>query len=159
MITVGLKVLVMYVIIWLSFRFFHYLIADKSTILIKEGKIDHKQMRKQRYTYEALMIQLRAKHVQDISDVELAILEPKGRLSVLQKMNEKEALNQKMTESLFPLTLILNGSVQEEALDCLHKTPLWLRQTLREFGYRQIKDIACCILDQNKIFHVKLMKE
>jgi|GEM_PF-3482932 len=159
MITGVLTALLLYVIIGLSFRFFDYLFAGQSTTIIKEGKINHKQMRKQRYHYKALMRQLQVNHVRDIADVELAILDSRGKLSVLQKMNEQETLNRKMTESLLPLTLILNGSVQEEALDCLQKNPLWLRQTLRKFGYRQIKDISCCILDQNKIFHVKLTKE
>ncbi|GGE42844.1 DUF421 domain-containing protein [Pullulanibacillus camelliae] len=146
-------------LIALKTPFLRHIFDGKPTTIIKEGKIDQKQMRKQRYNYDDLMMQLREKNVRDIADVEFAILEPNGKLSVLQKMNEDEARNQRMAYSFLPVTLILNGIVQEKALEQLHKTPLWLRQKLRELGYRQVKDIACCILDKNKVFHIKLIKE
>ena len=126
------------------------------SMIIKDGKIDKKQMRKQRYNFDDLVMQLREKNVKNLQDVEFAILEPNGKLSVLKQIDNNENINSGEEDNPLPLSLIINGEVQEYNLSLIHKTPLWLRQKLRELGYRNIKQIASCILDKNEVFHIDL---
>lgn len=71
-------------VISLKFQRFRHLIEGEPAILINAGKIDEKKMRKQRYNIDDLMMQLREQGVGDVRDVEYAILEPSGKLSVFQ---------------------------------------------------------------------------
>jgi len=61
------------------------LVDGKPITIIKNGRVDEEIMRKQRYNYDDLLMQLREKNVRSIQDVEFAILEPNGELSVFKK--------------------------------------------------------------------------
>lgn len=124
------------------------------SVLIKEGKIDEHEMRKQRYNFDDLLVQLRQNKVAKLSDVEFAILEPSGKLSVIEKSKQNENSGPNM-----PLPLILDGKVQEEHLDKINKTPLWLRQEMRKIGYRDIKKISYCALRDDQSFFVDVKDE
>ena len=69
---------------------FRDLVDGSPTIIINQGKIDEKAMRKQRYNLDDLLQQLREKDMRNISDVEFAILEPSGKLSVFEKEKKEE---------------------------------------------------------------------
>ena len=112
-------------------------------------------MRKQRYNFDDLLIQLRQNKINKVSDVEFAILEPSGKLSVI----EKEKNEEKQSGPTMPLPLILDGKVQEEHLRQLNQTPLWLRQQMRKLGYRDIKKISYCALRDQDTFFVDLKDE
>ncbi|RBW70425.1 DUF421 domain-containing protein [Bacillus taeanensis] len=131
------------------------LIDGTPSVLINRGKIDEKEMKKQRYNFDDLLVQLREKDISKLSDVEFAILEPSGKMSVIKK-NISQGSSNKSSSSLMMLPLILDGKVQEEHLKQLDKTPLWLRQELRKLGYRDIKKISYCSLDQNNTFFIDL---
>jgi uncharacterized membrane protein YcaP (DUF421 family) len=131
------------------------LLDGEPTILIREGKIDEKQMRKQRYNFDDLLMQLREKDIGDIRDVEYAILEPSGKLTVFQKQKSKKSKN---TTPTFTLPLIIDGVIQNENLETMSKTNLWLRQKLRDLGYKDTKQISYCSF-QNGQFFVDLKDE
>lgn len=126
---------------------FRELMDGKPSLIINKGKIDEEAMRKQRYNFDDLLIQLRDKNVKSVSDVEFAILEPSGKLSVLEK-------NNKSTE--WPL--ILDGKIQEDSLKKIDKTNLWLRQQLRKLGYQDLKQISFCSY-ANGTFFIDLKDE
>ena len=87
----------------------------------------------------------------------LLYLEPNGELSVFKKTSP--SLNHSSENGHFPLPLILDGKIQEENVCAIEKTPLWLRQELRKVGFRDIKNISYCILDNNGTFFVDLKDE
>lgn len=124
------------------------IIDGKPTVIIDKGKIDEHEMRKQRYNFDDLLLQLREKNVRNVADVEFAILEPSGKLSVFQKEQNKK--NSKSVESEFEWPIILDGVVQENQLERINKTNLWIRQQLRKLGYKDIKKISYCSYNQNK---------
>ncbi len=74
----------------LKSEMFRRLVDGSPTIIINNGKIDEKAMRKQRYNFDDLLIQLREKNIKNIADVEFAILEPSGKLSVFEKEKVKK---------------------------------------------------------------------
>lgn len=128
----------------------------KPSVLIEQGKINDNEMKKQRYNFHDLLSQLREKNVSNLQDVEFAILEPSGSLSVITKDKQKEKRDASL---IMPLPLILDGKIQEENLQKINKTPLWLRQQLRKLGYRDIKQISYCSFDEYNTFFVDVKDE
>lgn len=76
-------------ILSLKSKTFRDVVDGKPTIIINKGKIDENAMRKQRYNFDDLLLQLREKDISKISDVEFAILESSGTLSVFEKRTAK----------------------------------------------------------------------
>ncbi|UCZ54355.1 DUF421 domain-containing protein [Bacillus shivajii] len=132
------------------------MIDGKPSVLITKGEIDEREMKKQRYNFDDLMTQLRQNNVKYVSDVEFAILEPSGELSVIKK---EEGENEEKSPPFLPLPLILDGKVVEDHLKEINKTPLWLRQQLRKLGYRDIKKISYCALNGDRQFFIDLKDE
>ncbi|NHM30446.1 DUF421 domain-containing protein [Neobacillus terrae] len=135
-------------IISLKSKRFRDLIDGRPAIIIKNGKIDEGEMRKQRYNFDDLLLQLREKNIRSIADVEFAILEPSGKLSVLEKDATK---NGDMT-----IPLIIDGAVQEENLKRIDKTYLWLRQELKKKGFPDVKKISFCSFESGQFFIDKI---
>ncbi|MBP3038016.1 DUF421 domain-containing protein [Bacillaceae bacterium Marseille-Q3522] len=129
---------------------FRDLVDGQPAIIIKHGKIDEKVMRQQRYNLDDLLVQLREKDVRNIADVEFAILETSGNLSVFKKRNNDEGD--------ISLPLIIDGAVQLNNLKVIGKTPLWLRQQLRKKGFKEIKEISFCSY-QNGQFYIDIIDE
>ncbi|MCA1063536.1 DUF421 domain-containing protein [Rossellomorea sp. AcN35-11] len=144
----GVIVVIQIIFAWFSLRSksFRELLDGKPSVIIHNGKIDDKAMKKQRYNYDDLLLQLREKDIFNVADVEFAILEPSGKLSVLEK--DKEEISQSLT-----LPLILDGQVQTTHLDMIGKTAFWLRKELRERGFHNIKEIGFCSF-QNGQFYI-----
>lgn len=138
-------------IISLKSKRFRDLIDGRPTVIIKNGKIDEGAMRKQRYNFDDLLLQLREKNIRSIADVEFAILEPSGKLSVLEKDSKKDG---DMT-----IPLIVDGAVQEENLKRIDKTNFWLRQELKKKGYPDVKIISFCSFEGGQFFVDKIDEE
>ncbi|WP_338451501.1 DUF421 domain-containing protein [Niallia oryzisoli] len=134
----------------LTSKKFRDLVDGSPSIIINKGQIDESVMRKQRYNFDDLMQQLREKNVSNIADVEFAILEPSGKLSVMEK-NPKE-------KGHLTLPLIIDGEIQRDHLSILNKTELWLRQQLKQKGYTDIKKISFCSY-QNDQFYIDLIEK
>lgn len=145
----GVIVMIQIVFAWISLRSkpFRELLDGKPSVIIHKGKIDDKVMKKQRYNYDDLLLQLREKDIFNLADVEFAILEPSGKLSVLKKDDEGEE-SQSLT-----LPLILDGQVQTTHLDMIGKTAFWLRKELRDRGFKNVQEISFCSF-QNGQFYI-----
>lgn len=138
------------------------LVDGKPSILIDNGKINEDEMRKQRYNYNDLLVQLREKQVKDVADVEFAILETSGKLSIFEKDEaEKKDRDKEVEENLtdFPIPLVIDGRIHEEHLRKINKTNFWLRQILREKGYKDIKNISYCSLNKDGNLYVDVKDE
>jgi uncharacterized membrane protein YcaP (DUF421 family) len=128
---------------------FRNLIDGQPSIIINRGKIDENAMRKQRYNFDDLMTQLREKNIRSIADVEFAILESSGSLSVIEKLKNN---NNEPELGDITIPLILDGNIEEENLKRINKTNLWLRQELKKQGYRDVKKISFCSYENGKFF-------
>lgn len=122
---------------------FRDLVDGSPTVIINHGKIDENAMSKQRYNFDDLLQQLREKDIRNIADVEFAILEPSGKLSVMKK----EMNNKNLT-----LPLIIDGEIQKDHLNRIHKTEEWLSDKLTEKGYKELKEISFCSYQDGKFF-------
>lgn len=136
-------------LISLKSKRFRDLVDGKPSIIINRGKIDETAMRKQRYNFDDLMTQLREKDIRSIADVEFAILESSGSLSVIEKIKNS---NEVPKQGDITIPLIIDGSIEEENLKRINKTNLWLRQELKKKGYRDVKKISFCSYEDGKFF-------
>lgn len=135
---------------------FRDIVDGKPTIIINNGKIDEKAMRAQRYNFDDLLLQLREKDVGNIADVEYAILEPSGTLSIFQKQGDHNGEQQ--DNGSLALPLIIDGEIQEDNLKLIDKTRTWLLTQLINKGYEDPGEISFCSF-QNGEFYIDLMNE
>jgi uncharacterized membrane protein YcaP (DUF421 family) len=143
---------ILFAVISLKSKRFRDFVDGKPTMIINHGRIDEKAMRKQRYNFDDLLMQLREKDIQRISDVEFAILEASGKLSVFEK---EKNVNK---EGDITIPLIIDGVINEDHLTSMNKTNLWLRQELRKLGYQDIKKISFCSFENGRFF-IDMMDE
>jgi uncharacterized membrane protein YcaP (DUF421 family) len=124
----------------------------KLSIIIKKGKIDERAMREQRYNFDDLLTQLRLKDISNIADVEYAILETSGQLSVIKKdPNKKQPAS-------YTQPFIVDGVIQKENLQLAQKGEQWLRKNLKSKGYDSIDDISFCSYQDGE-FYIDKMDE
>jgi uncharacterized membrane protein YcaP (DUF421 family) len=109
----------------LKYDKFRTFFDGRPTVIIERGKIKFKSMVKERYNLEDLLTQLREKGIRSIDEVEYAILESNGTLSVFK-------YNILKLPSHYPMPLILDGKVQKETLKVIGKTQNWLDKVLKE---------------------------
>ncbi|MGY3313395.1 uncharacterized membrane protein YcaP (DUF421 family) [Peribacillus simplex] len=121
-----------------SVRFRNFM-DGKPQIIINQGKIDEKAMRKQRYNFDDLLTQLREQGISDLNVVKFAILETSGKLSVIKSAQEERS---ESVETPYPL--IIDGEIQEANLDKIGKNHFWLRYQLKKMGETNIKEISIC---------------
>lgn len=122
----------------------------KPSSIVEHGRLDQEEMKRQRYNLDDLLLQLRENKIMNLADVEFAILEPSGKLTVKEKM-PKEAPpvegNPPFRYEGLPLPLIMDGKVQDESLDKLGKTRFWLKSELQDRGVKEFKEVFFCSVD------------
>ncbi|MDD4335664.1 MAG: DUF421 domain-containing protein [Desulfotomaculaceae bacterium] len=127
------------------------IICGTPSVLIENGKIIEKELVRLRYNINDLLEQLRVKNIPNIADVEFAILETGGQLSVIPKSQKRpvvpEDLNLPTKYEGLPVTLIIDGLVFRKNLDKLNLNEEWLRSELHKFGVKSVKEILFAHLD------------
>ena len=128
-----------------SFKFRH-IIDPEPSLIIKNSKLNFKEMERQRYSIDDLLTQLRDKGIKSIDEIEYAVLEKNGKLSVFKYDNK----------NIYPLPLILDGIVQYDTLKAINKNKIWLNKILKEeettldkVFYAFYKNNKCFIIKRN----------
>lgn len=130
-------------IIDLKFSNIRKKVDGRETLIIVKGKIDLKAMQKENYNMNDLYTQLREKNIRTIDEVEYAILETNGNLSVFT-FDEN-------TDNSFPLPLIVSGVVIESRLKLANKNKKWLKNELKRLNVKNIKDVYGASLKKDKL--------
>lgn len=125
-------------------------ICGKPRILIYRGKIDERALKKERFTVNELQERLRSNNIVNLSDVEYAILETSGQITVIPKP-EKRALtpqdfNMDPEYEGIPYDLIVDGRIMEENLKKIGKDSKWLNKQLKEFKLKT-DDVLIATID------------
>lgn len=114
---------------------FRTLLCGRPSVIIRKGELDIQEMRRNRLTVDELLEDLRVKGYTDPSQINYAILETNGQLSVLphaaQKPPTNEQLGHKAADSDLPLVLISDGLVLEKNLLLLGRDRRWLERQLK----------------------------
>lgn len=123
---------------------FNDMMTGKPSILIENGKLKFKELIKNRYTLNDLLLELRQNGIKSISDVEYAVLEPNGKLSVFK-------YNIFKIKSDYPMPLIIEGDIQLDTLKNINKSKEWLVNKIHNKGML-VNDIFYCFYKNNKIY-------
>lgn len=129
-------------ILLLKCSFFRAFIDGRESLIINKGKIVTNNMKKNNYNYDDLFVQLRLKDVKSIDEVEYAILETNGELSVFTKDN---------SNGYFPIPLVISGSINNDALSAINKDKGWLFKKLKEKGYPNYKVVKVVMFKDEDI--------
>lgn len=117
---------------------FRDLVEGTPTVLIKDGKIQEDNLKKEKYSLDELGTLLRQKNIFRVADVEFAVLEPSGDLSVLLKKEHQpltpKDINLKVANEKEPHTVIMDGNILYDQLAAANKSPKWLDIELDKLG-------------------------
>lgn len=144
----------------LKSQFARKIISGKPSIVIEKGQLLEKELRKQRFNLDDLMEQLRLKNVSDIQDVEYAILETGGQISVILKTNKKpvirEDLNIKHSYEGLPISLIIDGHINLKNLSIARQNIDWLKTQLKKNNIKSAHDILFAYISEDNEFMFQL---
>lgn len=122
------------------------LIDGDPSVIIERGKVNFKEMLKQRYNLDDLLVQLRNRGIKSIEEVDYAILETSGKLSVFKKDDDRNRV--------YPLPIIIDGKIQKDVLYQIGKDNSWLMDTLRRENY-QLEDVFYAFYQKKKLFLIR----
>ncbi|MFR9707943.1 DUF421 domain-containing protein [Paenibacillus sp. MB22_1] len=151
----------------LRFRKIRLWFDGEPSVIIRNGKINREEMKRQRYNLDDLMMQLRSQQIDSVADVEFAVLETSGQLSVIPKdkseggeqpSKKKDAnLSAKIKYEALPLPLIMDGKVNDENLRKIGKTRFWLKNQIQMKGLTDFKQVFFCSIDHNGKLYINEM--
>lgn len=135
-------------------------ICGKPSILIEKSKIMETELKRLRYNINDLLEQLRLKNVTDIADVEYAILETGGQLSVILKSEKRPVQPQDLNiapqyENL-QVTLIIDGQIIEQNLSKMNIDAGWLQGELLKAGVSSVEQVLLATLDSHSKLYFQL---
>nr|WP_245684792.1 DUF421 domain-containing protein [Orenia metallireducens] len=127
------------------------LINGTPSILIRNGKIDETEMRKSRYSIHDLLMQLHENSIFNPSDVEFAILETSGDLTVIPKSQHRGLTPNDLGIATkyegIPTLLITDGEINYNGLDKVNLDEAWLLKELKKRGIEDFKDVMLAVLE------------
>lgn len=124
------------------------------TMIIQDGKILYKSMKKMKLDINDLLEQCRMNGYFDISQIEYAILEASGDLSILPKSNYRpinpQDMNLQVKNEGLISNVVIDGKVMNNNLKYMNKDVEWLMNQLKIYGYKDLSNILLVTLDGNE---------
>lgn len=126
-------------------------VQQQPTVLIRQGQIDRAALRQMQMSLEQLLSELRLKNITSIAEVEYALLEPSGKVSVIPRATDRPLKPRDLGLSLayegLALPLVMDGDVIHANLRYAGVDENWLRARLAEQGYREPAEVFLAELD------------
>ena len=132
------------------------IICGRPSILIYRGKIDETAMKKERFTLNELEERLRGNNIVNIGDVEYAILETSGQMTVIQKPNKRNTIPEDF--NIMPdyeglaYDLVLDGKIMIDNLKQIGKDEKWLRKEVEKFHITPEEALIVTLDGKGQIF-------
>ncbi|WP_297635410.1 DUF421 domain-containing protein [uncultured Clostridium sp.] len=163
----------------LKSQFARKIIEGEPSILIYRSKINYKALKNQQINIDELLEELRIAGYFDLDQIQYAILETNGDLSILPKNLKPQNTDFKSTASTYnlessvitmsgnqteheiflPKILISDGKINRNALTRVNKDTKWILNTLSEYGITDIKNVLIAFFDTNGNFRYQLFDE
>jgi len=118
------------------------IVDGNPTVIVKKGRVDFKQMSKLRYSLNDLITQLREKEVKSIEEIDYAVLENNGTLSIFKKSKD------------YPMPIIVDGNIDYEVLKGMNKNIKWISNILKKENIA-LEDIFYAFHTKNRTFIIK----
>ncbi len=157
-------------VIVLKWRYVAKYIDGEPTIVIMNGKIMERALKKMRFRVCEILELLRNQGVFDLNEVDYAIIEPNGSLSVLKKPEHLPLTPKDMNIPVSPTgistELVYDGVLIEENLKQMNKDKKWLMNELKKHGVKDISEVFLVLLnDAGSLYvdkyndHIKKIKD
>ena len=140
---------------------FRNLFCGTPSLLIRNGEVQQEELRKNRYTLDELLEELRGQGISSIRDVKYAVLENSGKLSVLPRSGAQPPTADRLgleeaDDVTLPVVLINDGRILSRNLAHCGKDLSWLQQALKERQLSSPKEVFLLTLDeQGHVFCLK----
>lgn len=135
------------------------IVCGVPSVLVHDGRIVEKELRRLRYNLSDLLEQLRVKDLPNITDVEFAVLETNGDLSVIPKSQKRplqpEDLKISTSYEGLPLSLIVDGKVKMGSLQKAQLNMEWLQNELQRYGVKRPTDVLYASLSTDGALFVQ----
>lgn len=145
-------------LITLKWRYAAKYLEGEPTIIIMNGKIMDKALRKMKYRVSDILMLLRNKGVFDVNEVDFALIEPNGQISVLKKPEEQPLTPKDMNIPVSPTgistELVYDGIIIEENLRQLNKDKAWLMDELKKQGIGNVSEVFLVTLNPEGSLYV-----
>ena len=132
------------------------LICGKPRILIYRGKIDEKALKQENFTINELQERLRVNNINNLGDVEFAILETSGQISVVQKPEKRalkpEDFNIDAKYEGIAYDLVIDGKIMMDNLKKIGKTKDWLEKEVGKFNMKPEEALVVVLNGDKTIF-------
>lgn len=157
----GLVALIMFTLLTIATSYLNLksytarsIINAKTLILVENGRIIDKNIKKLRITINELMMKLREKDIFSLEDVQFAIMESNGKLSVLIKADKKPVtpydMNLKVKRLSLLSDIIIDGKIRDKNLKIAGIDKKWLQSELKKKKINNIEDVFYAGVDKNK---------
>ena len=139
---------------------FKTLISGRPSILIEKGKLNVRELSRLRISITDLLEQLRIQDCPSICDVQYAIMESNGQLSVIKKAVDKPVtpkdIDLAVSEGVLPAIIISDGNLYDRNLIYSGVDLVSFENRMRSSGIKDIKKVFLAFCDENKQFHIYL---
>lgn len=136
---------------------FRRILCGKPSPIMENGRINWNEMRSNLYHVNDLLEQLRSQGYFNLSDIEFALLETNGSLTVLPKAKKRpvtpDDLQLETAYERMPTSLILDGQIERGNLARSGLTPEWLRKELKKEGIEDPRTVLIAMLDTGGRFY------
>ena len=123
------------------------------TVLIENGNLSREGLKKVKFDVNDLLEECRNNGYFDLSEVEYAVMESNGRISILPKIDYKPVtmkdMNLKGNEQSLCANVIIDGKLMTDILRSMDKKEDWLLKQLKIKGYKDCSKILLCTLDNS----------
>ena len=130
----------------MKFKPIKKLLEGHPSYIIYQGQLDQKKMKSLQFSVDDLCHSLREQGIGSLSEVEFAVLETDGNLSVIEKQKNQVEL---------PDSLINDGEINNDLLNIMNKDQQWLISKLQQDGIEDYHQIFYCVLEKDKLFYIK----
>lgn len=147
----------------------------KESLIIIDAKVNIKEMRKQNYNFNDLVVQLRLKNIKSLSEVKYLILETNGEISVFKydevsspssnvKSKNYDSVIKNNTKTItkeleiYPFPVILSGKLCKDNIKLLNLDKKWILKKIKEKGYEELSDIYYANYENGDLFILEVYK-
>lgn len=124
------------------------------TVLIDKGQILEQGLKKVKFDINDLLEECRSNGYFDLNEIDYAVMEVNGQLSIMPKKEYKPVtmkdMNLKGNNQSLCANVVIDGKVMKENLENMNKDEKWLNQQLKVQGYKTMEDIMLATLDCNE---------
>ena len=149
-----IEILISY--ITLKSRTISKILSGNPAILISKNNLNYKQLKKERISIEELLEELRTQGYFNLRDVQYAILETDGDLSVVPSPSYDSSKTSDFKH--LPLPVIIDGKIVKDNLNELNKDDKYISKILKSNNIKSAKDVLICIVDENDDIFIQRKK-